>query len=99
MMKGLYMNETLFVSFSNWYQELMQLIPDGQLFSWRSVFDALPKILEKLPITILLTLGGAVFGLILALLFAIVKINRVKILYPIQSVFVSFLKRTPMSRL
>jgi len=96
MMKGLYMNETLFVSSSNWYQELMQLIPDGQLFSWRSVFDALPKILEKLPITILLTLGGAVFGLILALLFAIVKINRVKILYPIQSVFVSFLKGTPV---
>ena len=96
MMKGLYMNETLFVSSSNWYQELMQLIPDGQLFSWRSVFDALPKILEKLPITILLTLGGAVFGLILALFFAIVKINRVKILYPIQSVFVSFLKGTPV---
>jgi len=96
MVKGLYMNETLFVSSSNWYQELMQLIPDGQLFSWRSVFDALPKILEKLPITILLTLGGAVFGLILALLFAIVKINRVKILYPIQSVFVSFLKGTPV---
>ena len=90
------MNETLFVSSSNWYQELMQLIPDGQLFSWRSVFDALPKILEKLPITILLTLGGAVFGLILALFFAIVKINRVKILYPIQSVFVSFLKGTPV---
>ena len=96
MMKGLYMNETLFVSSSNWYQELMQLIPDGQLFSWWSVFDVLLKIFEKLPITILLTLGGAVFGLILALLFAIVKINRVKILYPIQSVFVSFLKGTPV---
>ena len=32
----------------------------------------------------------------LALLFAIVKINRVKILYPLQAFFVSFLKGTPI---
>ena len=78
------MNATLVVLASNWYQELVGLIPDGQLFSWRSVFDALPKIIEKLPTTLLLTLGGALFGLVLALIFAIVKINRVRILYPIQ---------------
>lgn len=81
---------------ADWYQNLMELIPDGQLFSWRSVFDGLPRILEKLPVTLLLTLGGAVFGLFLALIFAIVKINRVKILYPIQSFFVSFLRGTPV---
>lgn len=43
-----------------------------------------------------MTLAGAVFGLILALIFAIVKINKVKILYPIQAVFVSFLRGTPI---
>ena len=90
------MNTTLVVLASNWYQELVSLIPDGQLFSWRSVFDALPKIIEKLPTTLLLTLGGALFGLVLALIFAIVKINRVKILYPIQALFVSFLRGTPV---
>ncbi len=90
------MNATLVVLASNWYQELVGLIPDGQLFSWRSVFDALPKIIEKLPTTLLLTLGGALFGLVLALIFAIVKINRVKILYPIQALFVSFLRGTPV---
>jgi len=94
--KGLDMNATLVVLASNWYQELVGLIPDGQLFSWRSVFDALPKIIEKLPTTLLLTLGGALFGLVLALIFAIVKINRVKILYPIQALFVSFLRGTPV---
>lgn len=81
---------------SNWYQELIQKIPDGQLFSWRSVFDGLPRIIEKLPTTLLLTFGGAFFGLILALIFAIVKINRVKILYPLQAFFVSFLRGTPV---
>gem|GEM_PF-5523663 len=44
----------------------------------------------------MLTLSGAIFGLVLALVFAIVKINRVKILYPLQAFFVSFLKGTPI---
>ncbi|MFC3927149.1 amino acid ABC transporter permease [Streptococcus caprae] len=79
-----------------WYQNLVDKIPAGKLFSWQSVFDAIPNILARLPITLSLTLAGAFFGLILALVFAIVKINRVKILYPIQAVFVSFLRGTPI---
>ena len=47
-------------------------------------------------ITLLLTAGGAVFGILLAMVFAIVKINRVKVLYPIQAFFVSFLRGTPL---
>ena len=62
-------------------------MPAGKLFSWKAVFDAVPKIVEHLPLTL---------GLILALVFAVVKINRVRILYPIQAVFVSFLRGTPI---
>ena len=87
---------TLTLAAPSWYESFLQLIPDGRLFSWRAVFDAIPSILQNLPITLLLTAGGAFFGLILAMIFAIVKINRVKILYPIQSVFVSFLRGTPL---
>lgn len=65
------MNASLVIVASNWYQELMKSIPDGQNFSLRSVFDALPRIIEKLPTTLFLTLGGALFGLVLALIFAI----------------------------
>ena len=78
------MNVTTILA-SDWYQNLMQLIPDGKLFSLRSVFDGIPRIVQQLPTTIMLTIGGALFGLVLALLFAIVKINRVKILYPLQA--------------
>lgn len=81
---------------TSWYDNLMKLIPDGQLFSLRAVFDGIPRILEKLPTTLGLTIGGAIFGLILALIFAIVKINRTRILYPIQAFFVSFLRGTPV---
>ena len=79
-----------------WYEKFLEWIPQGKLFSWRAVFSAIPKILEHLPTTLGLTVGGAVFGLILAVVFAIVKINRVKVLYPIQAVFVSFLRGTPV---
>lgn len=79
-----------------WYDKLIAVIPEGKLFSWRAVFDAIPEIVERLPVTLGLTLAGAFFGLLLALLFAIVKINRTRVLYPIQAVFVSFLRGTPI---
>ena len=81
---------------SDWYQNLMQYIPDGKLFSWRSVFDGIPRILQQLPTTLMLTVFGAFFGIMLALVFAIVKINRVRFIYPVQAFFVSFLKGTPI---
>ncbi|MBM7642399.1 amino acid ABC transporter permease [Streptococcus loxodontisalivarius] len=81
---------------ASWYQSFVDMVPNGRLFSWRAVFDAIPSILSRLPETLGLTIGGAIFGLVLALLFAVVKINRVKIIYPIQAVFVSFLRGTPI---
>ena len=81
---------------SGWYEQFLKWIPEGEIFNLRVVFEAIPGILKELPNTILLTLAGAFFGLLLALLFAIVKINRVKILYPIQALFVSFLRGTPI---
>src|SRR3712207_1372212 len=72
------------------YKAFVAMMPAGKLFSWQAVFDAVPTILNQLPITLGLTLAGSFFGLILALIFAIVKINRVPGLYQIQAVFVSF---------
>lgn len=80
----------------SWYKEWMTLIPEGKIFNLRSVFDGLPQIIAKLPLTIGLTIGGALFGLFLGLIFAIVKINKVPVLYRIQAFFVSFLRGTPI---
>lgn len=87
---------TTYLLTTGWYEEFLKFIPDGKLFSLRAVFEAIPGILQNLPITLLLTVGGAVFGILLAMVFAIVKINRVKVLYPIQAFFVSFLRGTPL---
>lgn len=90
------MTSTFLTSGWAWYDKLISLIPEGKLFSWHAVFDAIPDIIRRLPITLGLTIAGAALGLFLALVFAIVKINRVRILYPIQAVFVSFLRGTPI---
>lgn len=90
------MNQFILTGGWSWYNNLVSQVPAGKLFSWKAVLDAIPSILERLPITLLLTVAGALFGLILALIFAVVKINRVKILYPIQALFVSFLRGTPI---
>ncbi|MFC5632061.1 MULTISPECIES: amino acid ABC transporter permease [Streptococcus] len=82
--------------FENPYKTFVQTIPTGKIFSPRAVFDAVPQILGKLPTTIGLTLMGALFGLVLGLIFAIVKIRRVPVLYRIQALFVSFLRGTPI---
>lgn len=81
---------------ANWYADFLKHVPDSKLFSLRAVLDAFPAVIGKLPVTILLALGGAFFGIIFAMIFALVKINRVRILYPIQAVFVSFLRGTPL---
>ena len=81
---------------ANWYADFLKHVPDSKLFSLRAVLDAFPAVIGKLPVTILLALGGAFVGIIFAMIFALVKINRVRILYPIQAVFVSFLRGTPL---
>lgn len=90
------MNQFILTGGWSWYNNLVSQVPAGNYLVGRLVLDAIPSILERLPITLLLTVAGALFGLILALIFAVVKINRVKILYPIQALFVSFLRGTPI---
>lgn len=85
-----------FAAFKEQWVEWMKVLPDGQVFSLRAVFDGLPSIIEHLPTTLFLTLFGALFGILIALVFALIKINKVPVLYQLQTVFVSFLRGTPI---
>ena len=49
---------------ANWYADFLKHVPDSKLFSLRAVLDAFPAVIGKLPVTILLALGGAFFGII-----------------------------------
>lgn len=68
----------------------------GEIFSVETVFTNIPKILRYLPVTIEITVLATVFGLLLALLIAIVKIKRTPVLRQIAAVYVSFMRGTPI---
>lgn len=68
---------------------------DGKIFAPEMILKMLPIILEKLPITILMTLVAAAIGISLGLLIAMIKINEVPVLTQFFTVFVSFLRGTP----
>ena len=53
---------------ANWYADFLKHVPDSKLFSLRAVLDAFPAVIGKLPVTILLALGGAFFGIIFAMI-------------------------------
>lgn len=57
------MTSTFLTSGWAWYDKLISLIPEGKLFSWHAVFDAIPDIIRRLPITLGLTIAGAALGL------------------------------------
>ena len=68
---------------------------DGKIFAPEMIVQMLPTILEKLPITILMTMVAAVIGILLGFLIAVIKINEVPVLTQIFNVFVSFMRGTP----
>lgn len=68
---------------------------DGKIFAPEMIVQMLPTILEKLPITILMTVVAAVIGILLGFLIAVIKINEVPVLTQIFNVFVSFMRGTP----
>lgn len=68
---------------------------DGKIFAPEMILKMLPVILEKLPITILMTIVAAVIGITLGFLIAVIKINEVPVLTQIFNVFVSFMRGTP----
>ncbi|MDR2070799.1 MAG: amino acid ABC transporter permease [Treponema sp.] len=68
----------------------------ADLFQWRFVWEYLPKILRALPTTLLIVLVGTAAGLVLGLIIAMIRIERVPVLRQIAVVYVSFIRSTPV---
>jgi polar amino acid transport system permease protein len=68
----------------------------ANLFDIKLVFTLIPKILEALPTTLYLTILSMVFGLIIALAVAVIKINKVPVLRELSAVYVSVIRGTPV---
>lgn len=65
-------------------------------FKWDAVLYFFPKVLSALPVTLLIVLVATVGGLLLGLLFALVRIEKVPVFNPLIRVIVSFLRGTPI---
>ena len=68
---------------------------EGKIFAPAMILEMLPIILQKLPLTLLMTVVAAIIGLTLGFLIAVTKINQVPILTQFFNLFVSFMRGTP----
>lgn len=67
-----------------------------KLIDFKLIFTEIPKLLSALPVTLEITFVAMIFGLLIGLLIAIVKINRIPGLSQVFAVLVSFLRGTPL---
>lgn len=66
-----------------------------KIFDPSFMISSIPRILEALPVTLELTIVSAFFGLLLGFGLALAKINKPRVLTPICTFFVSFMRGTP----
>ncbi|MGN2273671.1 amino acid ABC transporter permease [Priestia megaterium] len=59
------------------------------------IWTAFVEISKALPLTLLITIGPLLGGLLIGIVVAAVRINSVKIITPIANVYVSFFRGTP----
>ena len=65
-------------------------------FSFDKLWNRIPKLLEYLPITLLLTVVAFVISTLLGLLIAVIRVKKVKGLNVITKVFLSIIRGTPL---
>ncbi len=68
----------------------------ANLFDFRAVFEQIPQIIRYLPVTLELAVAAMFFGLLLALVIAIIKMRQIPVLTPIAGFYVSLIRGTPI---
>ncbi len=60
------------------------------------IFSTIPEIVTKLPITLFIAFSATIIGFLLGILIALVRFFHIKVLSQISTVFISFIRGTPM---
>ncbi|WP_405115594.1 amino acid ABC transporter permease [Paenibacillus sp. FSL K6-1217] len=68
----------------------------GEIFDINAVFSAIPRLLEVLPVSLQITVISMIVGLVFALLFAIIRMRRIPVLSQLVTLFISFIRGTPI---
>ncbi|WP_230399539.1 amino acid ABC transporter permease [Novisyntrophococcus fermenticellae] len=68
----------------------------GDLFQWSRLFQNFRIIIPFITVTFRIVVYATVFGLIIALALALVRIKKIPVLYQISNLYISFMRGTPM---
>ena len=66
------------------------------IFDIKLVFEQIPRLLEYLPVTIGITVVSMIFGILIGLIIAIIKINKIPVLSQICGLYISIIRGTPL---
>lgn len=66
------------------------------IFKWEYVGYFFPRLLEALPVTLMIVIIASLIGTILGLIIALTRVEKVPVLSPIFAIIVSFLRGTPI---
>ena len=67
-----------------------------KIFNWAAFVSAFKPIISRVPTSFIITLIAMAIGLVLGLLLALIKLNRIPILDQIRALAVSFIRGTPI---
>lgn len=68
----------------------------GDFFNWERFFTNIPQILPYLPVTFKIIFYATVFGVLLGIFVAIIRIKKIPVLHQLAAIYVSFMRGTPM---
>lgn len=68
----------------------------GKIFEFKFMISTIPEILTSLPVTLGLAIVSSLFGLVIALVIALIRYFHIRVLEQISKVYVSFIRGTPM---
>ncbi len=66
------------------------------LFDFQFMINSIPAILKHLPVTLIITLVALIAGLLIGFVVALIKIYKIPVLKQISTVYVSFIRGTPL---
>ncbi|MGO3372228.1 amino acid ABC transporter permease [Pseudolactococcus laudensis] len=67
-----------------------------KIFNWNAFISAFKPIISRVPTSFIITLIAMAIGLVLGLLLALIKLNRIPVLGQIRALAVSFIRGTPI---
>jgi L-cystine transport system permease protein len=65
-------------------------------FNWERFFTNIPQILPYLSVTFKIVFYATVFGVLLGIVVAVIRIKKIPVLHQLTGIYVSFMRGTPM---